>query len=113
MSKLIRGGTVVTADRSFRADLRIEGETIAEIGEGLSGDEVIDAAGAYVIPGGIDPHTHLEMPFMGTTAAETYESGSFAAAAGGTTMLVDFCLPLEGSLLQAIDAWDAKSRDQI
>ena len=56
------------------------------------GDEYIDAEGAYVIPGGIDPHTHLEMPFMGTTAAETFETGTWAAAVGGTTMIVDFCL---------------------
>ena len=114
MSKVIKGGTIVTADRQWSADLRVEGEKIAEIGENLKGDEVIDAEGAYVIPGGIDPHTHLEMPFMGTTAAETFESGTFAAAAGGTTMLVDFCLPGEdGSLLNAIDDWDRKSKDQI
>ena len=70
--------------------------------------------GAYVIPGGIDPPTHLEMPFMGTTAAETFTTGTFAAAAGGTTMLIDFVLPgADGSLLTAFDAWDAKSRDQI
>ena len=114
MSKVIKGGTIVTADRQWSADVLVEGEKIAEIGENLKGDEVIDAEGAYVIPGGIDPHTHLEMPFMGTTAAETFESGTFAAAAGGTTMLVDFCLPGEdGSLLNAIDDWDRKSRDQI
>ncbi|WGH77887.1 dihydropyrimidinase [Jannaschia ovalis] len=114
MSKVIKNGTIVTADRQWKADILIEGETIAEIGENLSGDETIDASDAYVIPGGIDPHTHLEMPFMGTTAAETFESGTFAAAAGGTTMLVDFCLPGEdGSLLSAIDDWDRKSKDQI
>ncbi|MBC6436861.1 MAG: dihydropyrimidinase [Rhodobacteraceae bacterium] len=116
MRKLIKAGTVVTADCQFKADVLIEGEKIARIGENLSGDEVdevIDASDAYVIPGGIDPHTHLEMPFMGTTAAETYESGTFAAAAGGTTMLVDFCLPGDGSLLAAIDDWDRKSKDQI
>ncbi|MGR3484784.1 MAG: dihydropyrimidinase [Paracoccaceae bacterium] len=114
MSTVIKGGTIVTAERQFTADLLIEGETIAEIGANLTGDQTIDASGAYVIPGGIDPHTHLEMPFMGTTAAETFESGTFAAAAGGTTMLVDFCLPGEdGSLLSAIDDWDRKSRDQI
>ncbi len=114
MSKVIKGGTVVTADRQWKADVLIEGEKIVQIGESLTGDEVIDATDAYVIPGGIDPHTHLEMPFMGTTAAETFESGTFAAAAGGTTMLVDFVLPGEdGSLLNAIDDWDRKSRDQI
>ena len=93
MTKVIKGGTIVTADRTYEADILIEGEKIAEIGQNLKGDETIDASEAYVIPGGIDPHTHLEMPFMGTTAAETFESGTFAAAAGGTTMLVDFVLP--------------------
>ena len=114
MTKVIKGGTVCTADRTWKADVLIEGEKIAAIGEDLKGDEVVDASDAYVIPGGIDPHTHLEMPFMGTTAAETFESGTWAAATGGTTMLVDFCLPGEdGSLLNAIDSWDAKSKDQI
>ena len=73
MSKVIKNGTIVTADRQWKADVLIEGERIAEIGEDLSGDATIDASDAYVIPGGIDPHTHLEMPFMGTTAAETFE----------------------------------------
>ncbi|MGG7565580.1 dihydropyrimidinase [Rhodovulum sp. DZ06] len=114
MSKVIKGGTIVTADRSYKADVLIEGETIAAIGQGLSGDETIDASDAMIIPGGIDPHTHLEMPFMGTTAAETFETGTYAAAAGGTTMLVDFVLPGEdGSLKTAVESWDAKSRDQI
>jgi dihydropyrimidinase len=114
MSKVIRNGTVVTADRTWKADVLVEGETIRAIGEGLKGDEEIDATDAYVIPGGIDPHTHLEMPFMGTTAAETFESGTFAAASGGTTMLVDFVLPAaDGSLLTALDEWDRKSRPQI
>ena len=114
MSKVIKGGTVVTADRTYQADVLIEGEKIAAIGDNLRGDETVDAAGAYVIPGGIDPHTHLEMPFMGTTAAETFESGTWAAASGGTTMLVDFVLPGEdGSLINAINDWDRKSKDQI
>ena len=114
MSTVIKGGTVVTADRSYEADVLVEGEKIAEIGAGLKGDRVVDAEGAFVIPGGIDPHTHLEMPFMGTTAAETFESGTFAAASGGTTMLVDFVLPgADGSLLSAFDDWDRKSAPQI
>ncbi|MEO0915359.1 MAG: amidohydrolase family protein, partial [Pseudomonadota bacterium] len=74
----------------------------------------IDAEGTYVMPGGIDPHTHLEMPFMGTTAAETFESGTWAAAAGGTTMLIDFCLPgADGSIKNAINEWHRKSAPQI
>ena len=114
MSRVIKGGTVVTADRTFKADVLIENETIKEIGQDLAGDEYVDAEGAYVMPGGIDPHTHLEMPFMGTTAAETFESGTWAAAAGGTTMLVDFCLPgPDGSLKNAINEWHRKSEPQI
>lgn len=114
MSKVIKGGTIITADRTFKSDLLIEGEIIREIGEDLKGDEYVDAEDAYVIPGGIDPHTHLEMPFMGTTAAETFESGTWAAAVGGTTMLIDFCLPGEdGSIKNAINEWHRKSQPQI
>ena len=113
MTKVIKGGTIVTADRSYTADVLIDGGKIIEIGQNLKGEETIDASDAYVIPGGIDPHTHLEMPFMGTTAAETFESGTFAAAAGGTTMIVDFVLPGEdGSLINAVDAWDKKTAPQ-
>ena len=113
-TKVIKGGTVCTADRTWKADVLVEGEVIKQIGEDLKGDEYIDAEGAYVIPGGIDPHTHLEMPFMGTTAAETFESGTWAAAAGGTTMLIDFCLPGEdGSIKNAIHEWHRKSAPQI
>ena len=114
MSKVIKNGTVCTADRAWKADVLIEGEVIRQIGENLTGDEYFDAEGAYVIPGGIDPHTHLEMPFMGTTAAETFETGTWAAAAGGTTMVVDFCLPGEdGSIKNAINEWHRKSAPQI
>ena len=114
MSKVIKGGTVVTADRTWEADVLIEGEQIRRIAPDLSGDQVIDAEGAYVIPGGIDPHTHMEMPFMGTRAAETFESGTWSAAVGGTTMLVDFCLPGEdGSIVNAIHEWNRRSGPQI
>ena len=78
MSIVIRGGTVVTADRTFKADVLIEGETIVAVGEGLSGDETIDASGTYVMPGGIDPHTHMEMPFMGTHSADDFDTGTAA-----------------------------------
>ncbi|WP_306027797.1 dihydropyrimidinase [Stappia sp. MMSF_3263] len=109
-SKVIKGGTVVTADLSYKADVKIEGGRIVEIGAGLSGDEVLDATGCYVMPGGIDPHVHLEMPFMGTYSADDFESGTRAGLAGGTTMVVDFCLPAPGqSLLEALTMWDNKS----
>jgi dihydropyrimidinase len=110
MSTVIKGGTVVTADLTYKADVRIEGGRIVEIGPNLSGDEVLDAAGCYVMPGGIDPHVHLEMPFMGTYSADDFESGTRAGLAGGTTMVVDFCLPDPGqSLLDALKRWDNKS----
>lgn len=109
-SKVIKGGTVVTADLTYEADVKIEGGVITEIGPNLSGDEVLDASGCYVMPGGIDPHTHMEMPFMGTYSSDDFESGTRAALAGGTTMVVDFCLPSPGqSLLEARQMWDNKS----
>lgn len=110
MSRIIRNGTIVTADRSYKADVKIDGGRIVEIGQNLSGDESFDASGCYVMPGGIDPHTHLEMPFMGTYSSDDFESGTRAALAGGTTMVVDFCLPApQQSLLEALQMWDNKT----
>jgi dihydropyrimidinase len=110
MSTVIKNGTIVTADLTYKADVLIEGGKIAQIGEGLVGDESLDATGCYVMPGGIDPHTHLEMPFMGTYSADDFESGTRAALAGGTTMVVDFALPSPGQgLLDALQMWDNKS----
>jgi len=112
MSLLIRGGTVVNHDHSRRADVLIDGGTIVAIGENLknAADHVLDASGCYVMPGGIDPHTHLEMPFMGTVTADDFESGTKAALVGGTTMVVDFCLPDPGqSMLAAYQEWRHKS----
>jgi dihydropyrimidinase len=107
---VIKGGTVVTADLTYKADVKIDGGKIVEIGQNLSGDETLDAAGCYVMPGGIDPHVHLEMPFMGTYSSDDFESGTRAGLAGGTTMVVDFCLPSPGqSLLEALQMWDNKS----
>ena len=109
-STVIKGGTVANADRSYKADVRIEGGKIVEIGENLKGDTVLDATGCYVMPGGVDPHTHLEMPFMGTYSSDDFSSGTRAALAGGTTTVVDFCLPSPGqSLLEARAMWDNKS----
>ena len=110
MSTVIRNGTVVTHDLTYRADVLVEGGRIAAIGEGLKGDRVLDATGCYVMPGGIDPHTHLEMPFMGTYSTDDFESGTRAALAGGTTMVVDFVLPGQGQgLIDAKKMWHNKS----
>jgi dihydropyrimidinase len=106
---LVRGGTVVNADFSERADVLIQDGKIVGVGSGLTGDTIIDAGGCYVMPGGIDPHTHMDMPFMGTTTADDFESGTQAALSGGTTMTVDFCLPAPGeSMLAAYQAWRHK-----
>lgn len=107
---IIKNGTIVTADLTYKADVKIEGGKITEIGPDLTGGTVLDATGCYVMPGGIDPHVHLEMPFMGTYSADDFESGTRAALAGGTTMVVDFCLPDPGqSLLDALQRWDNKA----
>jgi dihydropyrimidinase len=93
---LIRGGTIVTADGEYRGDVLVSGETIAAVGPSLeapAGARIIDAGGAYVMPGGIDPHTHMELPFMGTVASEDFFTGTSAAAAGGTTSVIDFVIP--------------------
>ena len=110
MTKVIKGGTIVTADLTYQADVKIEHGVITEIGKNLRGDEVLDATGCYVMPGGIDPHTHLEMPFMGTYSSDDFESGTRAALAGGTTMVVDFALPGQGQgLHDALAMWHNKS----
>jgi dihydropyrimidinase len=108
MSVLIKGGTVVNATGESRADVLVEGETIAQVGPNLSapGARVIDASGAYVIPGGIDPHTHMQLPFMGTVASEDFFTGTSAAAAGGTTTIIDFVIPdPKERILDAYKKW--------
>ncbi|NBZ86161.1 dihydropyrimidinase [Stagnihabitans tardus] len=110
MTTIIKNGTIVTADLTYKADVRIENGVITEIGQGLKGGTELDATGAYVMPGGIDPHTHLEMPFMGTYSADDFESGTRAALSGGTTMVVDFVLPGQGQgLMDAAQMWHNKS----
>ncbi|MCZ8546160.1 dihydropyrimidinase [Mesorhizobium qingshengii] len=110
MTKVIKNGTIVTADRTWKADVLFSHGKIVAIGSDLHGDHEFDATGCYIMPGGIDPHTHLEMPFMGTYSADDFESGTRAALAGGTTMVVDFCLPApQQSLLEALQMWDNKT----
>ena len=110
MTTLIRNGTIVTAADTYRGDVLIEGERIATIGASLAmpADRVIDAAGKYVLPGGIDVHTHLDMPFGGSTSADDFESGTIAAAHGGTTSIVDFAIQGKGESLHA--AWENWAR---
>jgi dihydropyrimidinase len=106
----IRNGTIVTADLTYQANVQIENGTITAIGSNLKGGKELDATGCYIMPGGIDPHTHLEMPFMGTYSADDFESGTRAALSGGTTMVVDFILPGQGQgLMDAAKAWHNKS----
>jgi len=117
MRTLIANGTVVNADGSTQADVLIDGETIAAVGRGLAGTDIaqgvertIDAAGKYVIPGAIDVHTHMELPFGGTFAKDTFETGTRAAAFGGTTSIIDFAVQSRGkSLREGLDAWHAKA----
>ena len=110
MTTVIRNGTIVTHDLTYPADVLIDAGKIIQIGPNLTGDTTLDATGCYVMPGGIDPHTHLEMPFMGTYSSDDFESGTRAALSGGTTMVVDFVLPGQGQgLLDAKQMWHNKS----
>ncbi|HKA13354.1 MAG TPA: dihydropyrimidinase [Candidatus Dormibacteraeota bacterium] len=112
MRTLIKGGTVVTAGDTVQADVLIDGETVATIGRALdvAVDRVIDASDRYVMPGGIDAHTHMDMPFGGTFSADDFESGTAAAAWGGTTTIVDFAIQDFGESLQAgFERWMAKA----
>jgi dihydropyrimidinase len=111
MSVLIKGGRIVTAADDYVGDIFIEDERVTLIGESLDvqADKLIDASGKYVIPGAIDPHTHMEMPFGGTVSCDDFTSGTISAAFGGTTSHVDFCLQEPGqSLPDALATWHEK-----
>src|SRR5438094_5887545 len=115
MKILIRNGHVVTAVDSYTADILVDGSAVVLIGQDLqkiSGalDKTVDANGKLVIPGGIDPHTHMDLPFGGTSASDDFETGTRAAAVGGTTTIIDFAVQYHGQALdQALDVWFAKA----
>jgi dihydropyrimidinase len=120
MSLLIKNGRIITATDDYTGDVYIEGEKIAAVGRNLDAlaaeaggarTDIIDATGLLVLPGGIDPHVHLEMPFMGTFSSDTHETGTRAALFGGTTTVIDFVLQTQGhSLREALDQWNARAR---
>ncbi|MEH7514162.1 dihydropyrimidinase [Gottfriedia acidiceleris] len=115
MKKIIRNGTIVTATDTYKADILIEEDKISTIGLNLdcTDAEIIDASEHYIFPGGVDPHTHLDMPFGGTVTKDDFESGTIAAAFGGTTTIIDFCLTNKGEPLQkAIETWHEKSKNK-
>ncbi|RBP78214.1 amidohydrolase family protein [Marinomonas rhizomae] len=109
MTLLIKGGTIVTHEETFKADILCKDNKIVEIGDisMLPKDvETIDATGKLIMPGGIDPHTHMQLPFMGTVAKDDFASGTVAALAGGTTTIIDFVIPNpQQSLLDAYHKW--------
>ena len=106
---LIRGGTVVNADCQTRADVLCVDGKITAVGEGLTapaGATIVDAGGQYVMPGGIDPHTHMQLPFMGTVTMDDFFTGTAAGLAGGTTSIIDFVIPNpQQPLMEAYQTW--------
>lgn len=107
--KVIKNGTIVTASDTYKGDIGIKDGIIVEIGQNLESDNVIDATGKLIIPGGIDAHTHLDMPFGGTYSSDDFESGSKAAAIGGTTSFIDYSIqPAGGTLADAVKIWKVK-----
>ena len=117
MSVLIKNGTIVNADQSFQADVLCTDGKIQEIGSNISapsGAEIIDATGQYVMPGGIDPHTHMQLPFMGTVASEDFYTGTAAGLAGGTTMIIDFVIPApQQNIMEAYQQWREWSQKAV
>ncbi|HEY6867454.1 MAG TPA: dihydropyrimidinase [Candidatus Eisenbacteria bacterium] len=118
MSLLIKRGEIVTAADRYVADIPCENGKIVEIGEDLekrsAKDRVIDAAGRFVFPGFIDPHVHMELPFMGTVSADDFETGTASGVAGGTTTIIDFCIPARGqSLLEGLQIWRERAKKAV
>ncbi len=116
MSILIKNGRIITATDDFFADIFVDGQTISSIGRNLNvvADTVIDASGKLVLPGGIDPHVHLEMPFMGAFSSDNYETGTLAALHGGTTTVIDFVIQSQGkSLYDALRQWQGRANGNV
>src|SRR4051794_15356884 len=112
MTTLIKNGRIITASDDYVADVFIDGETVKTIGTKLpmQADRTIDATGKLVIPGGIDPHVHMELPFGGTISSDDFKTGTIAAAFGGTTSIIDFAIQYHGKTFQqTLDDWDAKA----
>src|SRR5881392_4318333 len=112
MSLMIKNGRIITAADDYVADVFIDGETVAAIGKNLpmKADRTIDASKKLVIPGGIDPHVHMELPFGGTVSSDDFKSGTIAAAFGGTTTIIDFAIQYKGkTFAQTLDDWHAKA----
>jgi dihydropyrimidinase len=110
MDLIIRNGTIVTATEIYQADIGIQDAVVAVIGLGLQSDNIIDADGKYVFPGAIDPHTHMELGFMGTVSADDSYTGTVAAACGGTTTIIDYAEQTKGQTLhEALQVWQAKA----
>jgi dihydropyrimidinase len=114
---LVRGGEIITSMDRMRGDVYCEDGVIRAVGAKLdipAGTEVIDASGQFVFPGGLDPHVHMELPFMGTVSADDFESGTAAGICGGVTCIIDFCIPSQKqSLLEALKMWDEKSKKAV
>src|SRR2546429_7364513 len=112
MTTLIKNGRIITATDDFKGDVFIDGEKVHTVGKSLSSpaDRTIDASGKLVIPGGIDPHVHMELPFGGTISSDDFKTGTIAAAFGGTTSIIDFAIQYHGKTFQqTLDDWDAKA----
>src|SRR3954470_6140304 len=112
MTTTIKNGRIITAADDYVADVFIDGETVSAIGKNLpmKADRTIDASGKLVIPGAIDPHVHMELPFGGTVSSDNFETGTRAAAFGGTTSIIDFAIQYHGkTFAQTLDDWDAKA----
>ncbi|NNE43667.1 MAG: amidohydrolase family protein, partial [Gemmatimonadetes bacterium] len=114
MGVLIKNGTLLTALDEWTGDLRCDDGKITAIGpdlEAQSGDEVVDASGQYVFPGGVDPHVHMALPFMGTVSMDDFETGGAAGIAGGTTTFIDFCIPArDENMMDALRTWRDKAQ---